>query len=296
MLYNVKGPTNTAKPDDEEGLPWWWDGFWALPFTESGEPGTELKLGDTMRIFKSNIEQIYGDAPSADGAPLAEGDISGLADGTLYLGLHEYARRFGPAYKLCFGPKSFIVLSDASLARYVLATNNKGYNKGVLAEILEDIMGKGLIPADPVTWTSRRRAIVPAFHKRWLGRMISMFADKVDTLNDNLKSTTGPVDLEERFGSLALDIIGSAVFNYEFDSTLKPSKVVQAAIDTLREAEHRSMTPAPYWKIPGAMQLVPRQRAFTANMQLLNDQLNNAIAGAFEDLSLIHISEHTRPR
>jgi cytochrome P450 len=283
MLYNVKGPTNTAKPDDEEGLPWWWDGFWALPFTESGEPGTELKLGDTMRIFKSNIEQIYGDAPSADGAPLAEGDISGLADGTLYLGLHEYARRFGPAYKLCFGPKSFIVLSDASLARYVLATNNKGYNKGVLAEILEDIMGKGLIPADPVTWTSRRRAIVPAFHKRWLGRMISMFADKVDTLNDNLKSTTGPVDLEERFGSLALDIIGSAVFNYEFDSTLKPSKVVQAAIDTLREAEHRSMTPAPYWKIPGAMQLVPRQRAFTANMQLLNDQLNNAIAGAFED-------------
>ena len=43
------------------------------------------------------------------------------------------------------------------------------------------------------------------------------------------------------------------------------------------------MTPAPYWKIPGAMQLVPRQRAFTANMNLLNDQLNNAIAGAFED-------------
>ena len=74
MLYNVKGPTNTAKADDEEGLPWWWDGFWALPFTESGEPGTELKLGDTMRIFKSNIEQIYGEPFSSrpDGAPLAE--------------------------------------------------------------------------------------------------------------------------------------------------------------------------------------------------------------------------------
>jgi len=26
-----------------------------------------------------------------------------------------------------------------------------------------------------------------------------------------------PVDLEERFGSLALDIIGRAVFNYDFD-------------------------------------------------------------------------------
>ena len=35
----------------------------------------------------------------------------------MYLGLHEYAQRFGPVYKLCFGPKSFIVISDAQLAR-----------------------------------------------------------------------------------------------------------------------------------------------------------------------------------
>jgi hypothetical protein len=37
--------------------------------------------------------------------------------------------------------------------------------QGILAEILEPIMGKGLIPADPVTWGIRRRQIVPAFHK-----------------------------------------------------------------------------------------------------------------------------------
>jgi cytochrome P450 len=282
MLYNVKTLTAEKDSSGEEGLPWWWDGLWSLPFTYSGETGTELTLGDTMRVFKGNIEQIYGDAPSADGAPLAEGDISGLADGTLYLGLHEYAQRFGPVYKLCFGPKSFIVISDAAVARHVLAANNAGYNKGVLAEILEDIMGKGLIPADPVTWKTRKRAIVPAFHKRWLDRMCTMFANKTDALIDKLE-TGKTVDLEERFGSLALDIIGSAVFNYEFESVATPSEVVQAAIDTLREAEHRSMIPAPYWKIPGAMQLVPRQRAFTRNMALLNDQLNKAIAAAVSD-------------
>ena len=279
MLYNVKGP---KKGEGEEGLPWWWDGFWALPFTKAGAPGSELTLGDTMRIFKGNIEQIYGDAPSFDGAPLAEGDISGLADGTLYLGLHEYSARFGPVYKLCFGPKSFIVLSDAALAKHVLRDNNVGYNKGVLAEILEDIMGKGLIPADPVTWKGRRRAIVPAFHKRWLARMIEMFADESEKLSAALPRGAS-VDLEERFGSLALDIIGSAVFNYEFDSVGRPSAVVKAAIETLREAEHRSMTPAPYWKIPGAMQVVPRQRAFTANMDLLNSELNKAIDAALGD-------------
>ena len=44
--------------------------------------------------------------------------------------------------------------------------------QGILAEILEPIMGKGLIPADNETWKVRRRAIVPAFHQKWLEHMV----------------------------------------------------------------------------------------------------------------------------
>lgn len=81
-------------------------------------------------------------------------------------------KQFGPAYKLCFGPKSFIVISDPVMIRHILRDNAKAYDKGVLAEILEPIMGKGLIPADAVTWKKRRRAIVPGFHKAWLNAMV----------------------------------------------------------------------------------------------------------------------------
>ena len=80
--------------------------------------------------------------------------------------------QFGPAYELCFGPKSFLVISDPVMIRHILRDNAKAYDKGVLAEILEPIMGKGLIPADPVTWKVRRRAIVPGFHKAWLNAMV----------------------------------------------------------------------------------------------------------------------------
>lgn len=156
---------NAAAEVLSEGLPWWWELFWGLPFTKRGAEGEELKLGDSMHVFRTNIEQIYGDYESFDGAPLAEGDISGLQDGTLYLGMHAYAERFGPVYKMCFGPKSFMVIGDPTVAKAVLREGANNYDKGVLAEILEDIMGKGLIPADPITWKTRRRAIVPAFHK-----------------------------------------------------------------------------------------------------------------------------------
>ena len=52
--------------------------------------------------------------------------------------------------------------------KFCAQENAFNYDKGVLAEILEPIMGKGLIPADLETWKPRRRAIVPAFHKAYL--------------------------------------------------------------------------------------------------------------------------------
>jgi hypothetical protein len=41
-------------------------------------------------VLKGNILQIYGDEPSVDGAPVAEGEISGLLEGALFLGLKTY--------------------------------------------------------------------------------------------------------------------------------------------------------------------------------------------------------------
>ena len=86
----------------------------------------------------------------------------------MFIGLQRYQKTYNSPYKLCFGPKSFLVISDPVQARHILRDANTNYDKGVLAEILEPIMGKGLIPADPETWAVRRRQIVPAFHKAWL--------------------------------------------------------------------------------------------------------------------------------
>merc|ERR1719316_2496259 len=99
---------------------------------------------------------------------------------------------------------------------------------------------------------------------------------------DKAADTGKIVDIEERFGSLALDIIGRAVFDYDFNSTCDESPVVKAAISTLKETEHRAMTPFPYWNIPFATDIVPRQVKFKKDMALLNDRLNACIKGALQ--------------
>jgi len=270
-----------SESKEPEPLPAVWDWAWdAASFLVAGEKGEPLVFGDTARTFKVNIEQIFGNIPAPDKAPLAAADVEGLDFKAIFLALKTYFDRYGSLYKMCFGPKSFMVVSDPVIARRILRENNENYDKGALSLVLEDIMGKGLIPADPETWAKRRRAIAPGFHKLYLQRMMSEFGQANANLIPQLlkASKTGRVlDMEERFGSLALDVIGKAVFNYEFGSVDAESPVVKAAIRTLAEVEHRALTPAPYWKIPGANQVVPRLREFNKDMDLLNNVLYKLI-------------------
>jgi hypothetical protein len=71
-----------------------WDLVWKLPFMQGSEQGVSpTSFGDAALVIKNNILQIYGQEPSYDGAPVAVGAIDGLLEGSLYLGLKEYADR-----------------------------------------------------------------------------------------------------------------------------------------------------------------------------------------------------------
>eukprot|EP00878_Enallax_costatus_P013378 GHUV01013988.1.p2 GENE.GHUV01013988.1~~GHUV01013988.1.p2 ORF type:complete len:105 (+),score=12.16 GHUV01013988.1:1825-2139(+) len=73
-------------------------------------------------------------------------------------------------------------------------------------------MGQGLIPADGEVWRTRRRALVPALHKKYIASMVNMFGDCAlhgsnGKLADAARSGE-PVEMENFFSRLALDIIG----------------------------------------------------------------------------------------
>mmetsp|Transcript_39029 Transcript_39029/g.81681 ORF Transcript_39029/g.81681 Transcript_39029/m.81681 type:complete len:758 (+) Transcript_39029:160-2433(+) len=214
------------------------------------------------------------------------GDLQTLAGGPLFLLLAKYYQDYGPIFNLSFGPKSFLVISDPVMARHILRDSSPDqYCKGMLAEILEPIMGDGLIPADPKIWKVRRRAVVPGFHKRWLKNMIDLFGDCGDRLVADLDARAvakTPIDMEERFCSVTLDIIGKAVFNYDFGSVTKESPIVKAVYRVLREAEHRSTSFIPYWNLPYAEKWMGGQVEFRRDMGMLDDVLTRLINQAIE--------------
>ncbi|XP_026400965.1 protein LUTEIN DEFICIENT 5, chloroplastic-like [Papaver somniferum] len=225
---------------------------------------TKGKGGETLKII-----------------PQARGALSALRGQPFFIPLYNLFLTYGGIFRLNFGPKSFLIVSDPAIAKHILKDNSKAYSKGILAEILEFVMGTGLIPADGEVWRVRRRAVVPALHQKYVAAMIGLFVSATDRLCKKLDAAASDgedVEMESLFSRLTLDVIGKAVFNYDFDSLENDTGIVDAVYTVLREAEDRSVSPIPVWNIPVWKDISPRQRKVSEALNLINNILDDLIA------------------
>lgn len=238
---------------------------------------SKLGIPEEVLEFLFKLTGTLEDYPEI---PTAKGTISAIRSEAFFLPLYELYLTYGGIFRLTFGPKSFLIVSDPSICKHILKDNSKAYSKGILAEILEFVMGKGLIPADGEVWRVRRRAIVPALHQKYVTAMINLFGEATDRLCMKLNAAAfngEDVEMESLFSRLTLDIIGKAVFNYDFDSLTNDTGIVEAVYTVLREAEDRSVAPIPLWEIPIWKDISPRQKKVTAALKLINETLNDLI-------------------
>eukprot|EP00271_Cylindrocystis_brebissonii_P002679 TRINITY_DN13443_c0_g1_i1.p1 TRINITY_DN13443_c0_g1~~TRINITY_DN13443_c0_g1_i1.p1 ORF type:complete len:670 (+),score=94.55 TRINITY_DN13443_c0_g1_i1:93-2012(+) len=233
-----------------------------------------------LTSFLSNLRG--GDTSS--GVPVANAqleDVQDLLGGALFLPLFKWMLESGPVYRLAAGPRNFVIIGEPEAAKHVLKAYGT-YSKGLVAEVAEFLFGSGFAIAEGSLWTTRRKAVVPALHRRYLSTMVDNVFGKcserlVQKLDGAAKSGKA-VNMEELFSQLTLDVIGKAVFNYDFDSLTTDSPLIQAVYTALKETESRSTDLLPYWKVPFLCQLVPRQRKALAAVEIIRASVEDLIA------------------
>ncbi|CAI5463951.1 unnamed protein product [Closterium sp. Yama58-4] len=231
-------------------------------------------------MFMATMERRWRAMVNAS-MPEARGDIRAIIGQPFFVPLFSLYLVYGGVFRLSFGPKRFVIVSDPVVAKHILRDNAKSYSKGILSEILDFVMGQGLIPADGEVWLTRRRTVAPALHRKYVSAMVSLFGECSQQLCDKLERAADKgqvVEMESLFSRMTLDVIGKAVFNYEFNSLQKDTGIVEAVYVTLREAEVRSTSLFPYWKIPPLRVVMPSQRKVSDALTLINGTLNALIA------------------
>ena len=264
---NLDQPIDVGKLIDSEGA--------GVSFTS---PGWLTQLG---RLWGGK-----GDVPVADAKPE---DIQDLLGGALFKALYKWMVETGPIYLLPTGPvSSFLVISDPQAAKHVLRTSDNPskpiYVKGLVAEVSEFLFGQGFAINGGEAWRLRRRAVGPSLHRGYLEVMIERVFDAcsrqmVEELDKQLKSNPGQaVDMEAYFSQLTLDVIGKAVFNYDFNSLTTNSPLIQAVYTSLKETEQRATDVLPLWKIPFLAPFIPRQKKALEAVELIRQTTEELIA------------------
>lgn len=74
--------------------------------------------------------------------PEARGDIREIVGQPVFVPLYKLYLVYGGVFRLSFGPKTFVIVSDREVAKQILVTNASQYSKGILSEILDFVMGQ----------------------------------------------------------------------------------------------------------------------------------------------------------
>lgn len=229
-------------------------------------------------LWWRNVLQGAGLIENPDGIPVMTkvGMLTSRPDDYLDV-ICDCVEEYGAVFKVVLGPKAFVVVADPVAVKAVLKDSAEDYDKGLLTEVLDEIMGTGLIPAPFPIWRRRRKEIAPAFHRAWIQRMVDTMDGCARRTISQLKAENREnVDMESVAGRIALDIIGKAVFNFDFGGAGGQDVVVDAVYEVMQEAEHRAMFILPYWRSP-LKYVVPRQRRFQQNMKIIQATLRDMI-------------------
>ncbi|GFR43972.1 hypothetical protein Agub_g5116 [Astrephomene gubernaculifera] len=234
----------------------------------------------------TQLNMLWGGKSNVPVANAKPDDIKELLGGALFKALYKWMLESGPIYLLPTGPvSSFLVISDPAAAKHVLrGTDNPQrnvYNKGLVAEVSQFLFGKGFAVGGGEEWKARRKAVGPSLHRAYLEVMLDrVFGSSALFAAEKLREAAAagrPVNMEGIFSQLTLDIIGKAVFNYDFNSLTSDSPIIQAVYTALKETETRATDLLPLWKFPALAWLIPRQRKALEAVELIRRTTNDLI-------------------
>ncbi|MEU9338880.1 cytochrome P450 [Streptomyces sp. NPDC048290] len=129
------------------------------------------------------------------------------------------ARAAGPVVTVHPGSRTLYLVNDLELARRILTTDASKYTRGELFERVRPYVGDSLPFVDGRPHRKQRRMIRPSLHR-------TAVAGYVDTMSGVANRRLGRwqdgdhVVVGEQFRNLAMEVVGSALFSFDFSESL----------------------------------------------------------------------------
>jgi cytochrome P450 len=194
----------------------------------------------SMQDDRTEIIHSYKTAPGPSGYPVV-GIIPKMWGQPLEF-LVSAARQYGDVVYLDMGATSFYLINEPRYIQHILQDNYQNYRKGY--EVVESLLGKGLVSSDGAHWQRQRRLMQPAFHRRKLEGFATTITDATGVMLRSWKAYADrgeALDVAGEMTKLTLGVILETMFSTDIHDE---REVAGAAFEiALRQFNTRLMAP-----------------------------------------------------
>jgi cytochrome P450 len=108
-----------------------------------------------------------------------------------------------------------MIVNEPEYVKHIMQDNNKNYTKWLRNDVLELLLGNGLLTSEGDFWRRQRRLSQPAFHRERLALTADTMVNCTQKLVEKLEALPDKqgVDISKEMMGLTLDIVARAMFS-----------------------------------------------------------------------------------
>ena len=193
------------------------------------------------------------DLPGPKGIPLLGNSLQ-LAPERFHLQLEQWAREYGPSYKLQLGKQLALVVGDHEVVASVLRDRPHGFQR--TPRVREVGLEMGLLPSlfgsEGEDWQRQRRMVMASFDpchvKRYFPALLKV-ADRLAGRWAKAARAGADIDLQADLMRYTVDTIAGLAFGSEVNTLESDGDVIQQHLDKIFPALHQRMFAiVPTWR------------------------------------------------
>lgn len=173
----------------------------------------------------------------------------------VHQGMEGWARRYGPLFRVYFGPTPVLAVADHELVGAVLRARPDDFNRSERLDIISREMGLklGLFAAEGEAWRRQRRMVMASFapgHVRAYFPSLLRVTQRLGTRWQRAAQAGTSIDLQADLMRFTVDAITGLAFGADVNTLESDEDVIQRHLDRILPTLFtRILTLVPYWRV-----------------------------------------------
>jgi cytochrome P450 len=214
------------------------------------------------------------------------GNLAQIDLASMHTRLEQWARDYGPLYRVHFGPRAALVVARSDLLAKLLRDRPDGWRRlQGMQLVIDEVGGKGLFSAEGADWLRQRKLVMGAFDPGHLKRYFPALMRVTEQLRlclDEAAHSSEAIDLQALLMRYTVDVTSGLAFGIEMNTLRHPDDALQGHLDQVFPMMmKRIFAPLPWWR----WIRLPSDRAFDAHLAKVHEACHRFIDQARERIA-----------